>query len=160
MITLVWLRQDLRLADNPALYAACRNSSQVILVFIDDPSPTSTSQLGAASRVWLQHSLQTFQRSLIPFKQQLIIRQGQALSVLQALIRETGAQQVLWNRVYEPICLARDTQIKQALQAQCMQAMKRSLDALSDRFDRRSNEESQARMSGYDYGKRRGDGDV
>ena len=47
-----------------------------------------------------------------------------------------------------------------ALQAQCMQAMKRSLDALSDRFDRRSNEESQARMSGYDYGKRRGDGDV
>lgn len=119
MITLVWLRQDLRLADNPALYAACRNSSQVILVFIDDPSPTSTSQLGAASRVWLQHSLQTFQRSLIPFKQQLIIRQGQALSVLQALIRETGAQQVLWNRVYEPACLARDTQIKQALQAQC-----------------------------------------
>lgn len=47
-----------------------------------------------------------------------------------------------------------------ALQAQCMQAMKRSLDALSDRFDRRSNEESQARMSGYDYGKRSGDGDV
>ena len=47
-----------------------------------------------------------------------------------------------------------------ALQAQCMQAMKRSLDALSDRFDRRSNEESQARMSGYDYGKRRNDGDV
>ena len=47
-----------------------------------------------------------------------------------------------------------------ALQAQCMQAMRKSLDALADRFDRRSNEESQARMSGYDYGKRRGDGDV
>ena len=47
-----------------------------------------------------------------------------------------------------------------ALQAQCMQAMKRSLDALSERFDRRSNDESQARMSGYDYGKRRSDGDL
>lgn len=47
-----------------------------------------------------------------------------------------------------------------ALQAQCMQAMKRSLDALSERFDRRSNDESQARMSGYDYGKRRNDGDL
>lgn len=47
-----------------------------------------------------------------------------------------------------------------ALQAQCMQAMRRSLDALTERLDRRSNEDSQARMSGYDYGKRRGDGDV
>jgi deoxyribodipyrimidine photo-lyase len=120
MITLVWLRQDLRLADNPALYTACRHSSQVILVFIDDPSLTSTSQLGAASRVWLYHNLQALQRSLTPFKQQLIIRQGQALSVLQDLIQATGAQQVLWNRVYEPACLARDTQIKQVLQTQCL----------------------------------------
>ena len=47
-----------------------------------------------------------------------------------------------------------------ALQAQCMQAMTRSLDALSERFDRRSNDESQSRMSGYDYGKRRNDGDL
>ena len=47
-----------------------------------------------------------------------------------------------------------------ALQAQCMQAMRRSLDALTERLDRRNNEDSQARMSGYDYGKRRGDGDV
>ena len=47
-----------------------------------------------------------------------------------------------------------------ALQAQCMQAMKRSLDALSERFDRRSNDESQSRMSGYDYGKRRNDGSL
>ena len=47
-----------------------------------------------------------------------------------------------------------------ALQAQCMQAMKRSLDALSERFDRRSNDESQSRMSGYNYGKRRNDGDL
>jgi deoxyribodipyrimidine photo-lyase len=119
MITLVWLRQDLRLADNPALYAACCSSSQVILVFIDDPTPSSSSQLGAASRVWLHYSLQALQHSLVAFKQQLIIRQGQALKVLQDLIRETGAQQVFWNRVYEPACLARDTQLKQALQAHC-----------------------------------------
>lgn len=75
--------------------------------------------MGAASRVWLHHSLQALQHSLVAFKQQLIIRQGQALNVLQDLIRETGAQQVFWNRVYEPACLARDTQIKQALQAHC-----------------------------------------
>ena len=47
-----------------------------------------------------------------------------------------------------------------ALQAQCMKALTANLVALSERFDRRSNEDSQARMSGYDYGKRRGDGDV
>ena len=47
-----------------------------------------------------------------------------------------------------------------ALQAQCMKALTANLAALSERFDRRSNEGAQARMSGYDYGKRRGDGDV
>ena len=119
MITLVWLRQDLRLADNPALYAACQQSSQVILVFIDDPTASSTSQLGAASRVWLQHSLQALQASLSPFKQQLILRQGQAISELSKLVQETGAQQIVWNRIYEPECLNRDRAIKLALQAQC-----------------------------------------
>ena len=46
-----------------------------------------------------------------------------------------------------------------ALQAQCMQAMRRSLDALAERLDRRT-EEAASHQSGYDYGKRRNDGDL
>lgn len=119
MTVLVWLRQDLRLADNPALHHACRLGATVIPVFIDDATPTSTSQLGAASRVWLHHSLQRLAESLTACGSCLIIRQGDALSVLQTLMRETQATHVYWNRVYEPACLARDTLIKQTLKADC-----------------------------------------
>ncbi len=117
---LVWLRQDLRLADNPALYHACQLGTDVcvIPVFIDDPTPTSTSQLGTASRVWLHHGLHDLAANLARRGSQLIVRQGHALSVLQSLLQETQATHVYWNRVYEPACLARDIQIKQSLRIQ------------------------------------------
>lgn len=116
---LVWLRQDLRLADNPALYQACRTCEHVIPVFIDDPLPTSISQLGAASRVWLHHSLQALNTHLQTRGNRLILRQGAALPVLQQLIASTGATHVYWNRVYDPASLARDKQIKETLKQTC-----------------------------------------
>lgn len=115
---LVWFRQDLRLADNPALLEACRRCTQVVPVFIDDPTPSTLSQLGSASRVWLQHSLESLDKSLQAQASRLVLRQGQALAVLQALIKETGATQVFWNRCYDPASLARDTQIKAVLKEQ------------------------------------------
>ncbi len=116
---IVWLRQDLRLADNPALYHACRTCEHVIPLFIDDPLPTSISQLGAASRVWLHHSLQDLDKRLQALGNRLILRQGSALTHLQTLIAATGATQVYWNRVYDPQSLARDTHIKAALKQVC-----------------------------------------
>lgn len=115
---LVWFRQDLRLADNPAWFEACRRCQQVIPIFIDDPSPQTSSQIGAASRVWLAHSLTSLDQSLQAKASRLILRQGHAFSVLQDLIKETGASHVFWNRCYDPISLARDTQIKSTLKEQ------------------------------------------
>ncbi len=116
---IVWLRQDLRLADNPALYHACQSCDNVIPVFIDDPLPTSVSQLGAASRVWLHHSLQALDDSLQAAGNRLTLRQGAALPVLQALIAASGATHVYWNRVYDPASLARDKHIKETLKQTC-----------------------------------------
>ncbi|MDQ5769856.1 cryptochrome/photolyase family protein [Thiothrix subterranea] len=118
-IAIVWLRQDLRLADNPALYQACRTCEQVIPVFIDDPLPSSISQLGAASRVWLHHSLQALDTHLQTLGNRLILRKGAALPVLQQLIASTGATHVYWNRVYDPASLARDKHIKETLKQTC-----------------------------------------
>lgn len=118
MTALVWFRQDLRLADNPALYHACRNG-EVIPVFIDDPLPASVSRLGSASRVWLHHSLQALDHDLQANGNRLILRQGSALPVLQQLLKETGATRVYWNRVYDPASLARDKHIKETLRASC-----------------------------------------
>lgn len=112
---IVWFRQDLRLADNPAWWEACRSCEQVIPVFIDDPTPTTVSRLGAASRVWLHHSLLNLDKALQSQASRLILRQGQALAVLKTLIQETGATHLFWNRCYDPASLERDKLIKAAL---------------------------------------------
>ncbi len=54
---IVWLRQDLRLADNPALQAACRRGGPVVPVFIWAPEEEGAWPPGSASRWWLHQSL-------------------------------------------------------------------------------------------------------
>ena len=49
---IVWFRQDLRLADNPALAQACKDCEFVVCVFVDDPQDQTLSSLGEASSVW------------------------------------------------------------------------------------------------------------
>jgi len=112
---IVWFRQDLRLADNPALNAACRQCDQVVAVFIDDPLDQTVSQLGAASRVWLHHSLLALRNSLREKGSELYFAQGDSLVALKKLIESTNAGQIFWNRCYDPITIARDTQIKKSL---------------------------------------------
>ena len=46
----------------------------------------------------------------------LIIRRGQTLATLRALLDETRATAVFWNRRYEPAVVARDSRVQAALQ--------------------------------------------
>lgn len=112
---IIWFRQDLRLADNPALNAACKQCDQVLAVFIDDPAEQTVSQLGAASRTWLHDSLTSLQQSLREKGTDLYFAQGDSLSVLSKLLEATNADLIFWNRCYDPVTIARDTQIKLAL---------------------------------------------
>lgn len=110
---LVWFRRDLRLADNPALHHALNSHDTVIPIFIlDDPDQWP---MGAASRVWLHHSLRALDKQLHDLGSQLIIREGDAGKSLDEMINLVDAQSVYWNRCYEPSAIQRDTQIKQAL---------------------------------------------
>ena len=55
--SLVWLRHDLRLADQPALHAALKRGGSVIPVFIWAPAEERAWPPGGASRWWLHQSL-------------------------------------------------------------------------------------------------------
>ena len=52
--TLLWLRHDLRLDDNPALAAAAARGA-VVPVFLWAPEEETPWEPGAASRWWLHH---------------------------------------------------------------------------------------------------------
>jgi len=113
--SLLWFRQDLRLADNPALLAAVRHGGPVIPVFIWSPEDAGRWQLGAASRWWLHQSLAQLDVSLRQRGSRLIIRRGPALEAFRELLDQSGATAVYWNRRYEPAVISRDTSVNTAL---------------------------------------------
>lgn len=112
MTTLVWFRQDLRLADNPALIAALATGEAVVPVYIQAPGEEGTWQPGAASRWWLHGSLTRLNEDLDQRGSRLCLRvAADSFAELVQLARECGAGRVLWNRRYEPAIVARDRQI-------------------------------------------------
>ena len=112
---IVWFRQDLRVADNPALAAA--SGRPIVAVYILDNGTGQVRTLGGAASWWLHHSLESLSVRLSQLGVNLILRQGAAADVLDDLLKETGAEAVYWNRCYEPGAIARDTAIKGVLKS-------------------------------------------
>ncbi|MEO0418030.1 MAG: deoxyribodipyrimidine photo-lyase [Pseudomonadota bacterium] len=98
---IVWLRRDLRMADNPALYHAA-SQGPVLAVFVLDDDVAKTHAYGGASRWWLHHSLADLGRRLAERGSKLILRKGDCIEHLTAIAAETRANTVHANRHYEP----------------------------------------------------------
>jgi deoxyribodipyrimidine photo-lyase len=114
---IVWFRRDLRLADNPALAAACDAARRVVPLYVYAPDEEGDWPPGAASRWWLHHSLARLSESLAARGSALRIRRGPTLEALLDVARETGAGLVCWNRLYEPAIAARDAHVAAGLRA-------------------------------------------
>jgi deoxyribodipyrimidine photo-lyase len=114
---IVWLRQDLRLADNPALRAALDTKRPLIVLFILDDETPGHWRIGGASRWWLHHSLEALGADVRKRGGALVLRRGNASELVLAIARETKAEAVFWNRCYEPHAIKRDAAIKEQLRA-------------------------------------------
>ncbi len=116
---IVWFRRDLRLQDNAALALALKHGGAVIPVYILASSETQPWAMGGASKWWLHHALLDLDAQLREKNSRLIVRRAShkqtTLDILRALLQETGASAVFWNRCYEPEAVERDTRVKQAL---------------------------------------------
>jgi deoxyribodipyrimidine photo-lyase len=112
---ILWFRQDLRLADNPALTAAIDSGARLLPLFILDEDPDDSWAPGAASRWWLHRSLAALDKDLRKLGAPLCLRRGKADTVLRQVIDESGAEAVYWNRCYEPAAVARDKSLKSVL---------------------------------------------
>jgi len=112
---IVWFRQDLRLADNPALIAAVERGGPVVPLYIWSPAEERGWEPGAASRWWLHHSLAALDAELRKRGSRLLIRRGSSVGQLRAVTKQTGAAAVFWNERYEPAAIGRDNEIRAAL---------------------------------------------
>ena len=118
----MWLRNDLRLADNPALHAAATSKRPLVCVYIynDEPSPAGKKHgprsLGAAARWWLHGSLQALDEALAKHGGRLTILTGAAADILPNLAANLKAAAVYWNRRYDAPGRALDATLETTLQ--------------------------------------------
>jgi deoxyribodipyrimidine photo-lyase len=99
--TILWLRRDLRLADQAALLAACAAGPVLPVYVLDDETPAHR-RMGGASRWWLHHSLASLSAALEAKGSRLILRRGKCAEVLPALAAEICAGEVHALHHYEP----------------------------------------------------------
>lgn len=93
---IVWFKNDLRILDQPALHAAASTGRPIIALYILDES------IGHAARWWLHHSLNALRTELKMIGGKLILRRGDAVTIITEMALQTGAKSVFWNRSYEP----------------------------------------------------------
>jgi len=119
---IVWLRDDLRLADHPALHEAVASGAPVLCLYVRDEESAGVRALGGAARWWLHHALAALDDSLRAAGGRLDILRGPAASLVPALAEAAGARGVFWTRRYGAAEIAVDSAIKATLVAQGREA--------------------------------------
>ena len=119
-VTLLWLRRDLRLGDNPALLEAARRAGGrrdggLLPVYVWEPRERRAWAPGGAARWWLWHSLGSLDGGLRELGSRLLVERGDPVDVVAALARSAGAASVVWAEGLDPDELADDTALETAL---------------------------------------------
>ena len=113
VVNICWLRRDLRLFDNAALYHALRSECPVLPVFIFDRNILDDLEDKKDGRVEFIHStLLDIQKQLVATGTSLYVRYGTPKTVFKELISEYEIKAVFANHDYEPYAKERDDQIK------------------------------------------------
>eukprot|EP00930_Biecheleria_cincta_P037073 TRINITY_DN25425_c0_g1_i1.p1 TRINITY_DN25425_c0_g1~~TRINITY_DN25425_c0_g1_i1.p1 ORF type:complete len:904 (-),score=134.55 TRINITY_DN25425_c0_g1_i1:78-2789(-) len=136
-VCVVWLRDDMRLLDNPALlHAAEGNFDAVIPVYIYAKDDSDPHALNGAAMIWKHESLQVFAATLAAKSSRLVLRHANAGNVAGELLdllseldtpayntdkrgsgSSTPRRLVVFNRRCEPYYHARDEEVVSAIKA-------------------------------------------
>ncbi len=114
---IVWFRDDLRVADNPALDAAARTGKPVVGLFVHDTISPGVRAPGAAQKWMLHHSLAALSDALGELGVPLVLRAGPASDIVPAFAGEAHASAIFWNRRYDQALIAVDSELKRDLTA-------------------------------------------
>jgi deoxyribodipyrimidine photo-lyase len=135
---IVWFRNDLRLADNPALTHAAAAGGPVLAVYVHDDASAGLRPRGGASRWWLAGSLEALSAGLEAIGGRLHVFRGAASNIIPRLAEAVGASAVVWNRRYAAAERTLDTAIKAALKAQGVHAASFNANLLNEPWEVRS----------------------
>ena len=118
---IVWLRDDFRLDDQPAILAAADRPA--LHVYVHDNSPRNGRPLGGAAKWRLAQSLKAMEERLAPRGARLDVMRGDADKIILALAAAANAGRVLWTRRYEGASIALDAGVKTRLRERGVEAL-------------------------------------
>ena len=142
---IAWLRQEMRLEDNPALHAASHSGRPVIPLFI---LPAVAEEggwpLSGAAKYWQHHALNNLQHSLRErLGSCLVLRDASSSSTLLELLAvcaESGATDLHVCAQYEPWKRSRDLEIMRTLRESHIEVHEHRGSALYEPWDARPDE--------------------
>ena len=114
-VALVWFRQDLRLADHAPLAAALAQGGSILAVYVHDAKAAGRWAPGGAGLWWLHHSLAALAQALQQVGGTLVLRRGDAATIIPELARQAGATEVHCGLSHEPWLRALDAKVGGAL---------------------------------------------
>ncbi|MEZ5870329.1 MAG: deoxyribodipyrimidine photo-lyase [Nitratireductor sp.] len=112
---IMWFREDLRIADNPALYKAAETGAPIVAIFILDEETEGLRKFGAAQKWMLHHALLQLETSIAALGGKLVLRRGSTQAVLRDLAMKSGSNRIFWNRRYGPGEMRLDTALNASL---------------------------------------------
>ena len=111
-INICWLRRDLRLDDNAALYGALKEEFPVLVVFIFDKNILEKLENKADARVdFIHQQLSKINGALIKKGSSILIKYNTPAIAWQQVIEEFTVKAVFTNHDYEPYARKRDEEI-------------------------------------------------
>ena len=111
----MWFREDLRLADNPALLAAVASQTPLLCVFILDRAHGGPRARGGAALWWLHGALESLAKDIDAKGGALHLYRGNSAEIILELVKVCNVKNVLWNRRYDSEGRTQDTAIEKAL---------------------------------------------
>jgi len=134
-VSIVWFRgHDLRVEDNPALYAAVERGCGILPVFIWDEECFGEWKLGNMAKWWLFSSLKCLCKQLEKRGIRLVLLKGNSEEILVSLVRKLTANAIFWNKGYDIISQQLDKKVIDRLNALQVEISIHEEDALSNRL--------------------------
>ena len=120
MKSLVWLRNDLRMDDNPSLKQACIESDEVHCIYIYSPEQIELHNEANSKVEFIINNLKDLNKSLKEFNIPLTIISSKGFNDNAEKIIETikkrSITKIFWNNVFGADEQKRDSDVKQVLQ--------------------------------------------
>jgi deoxyribodipyrimidine photo-lyase len=116
-VTLLWLRRDLRLADNTALYHALKDNNQVLPIFIFDTTILDKLSDRLDRRVeFIYEALKKLKQELEDIGASLCVMKGTPEEIFKVL----RPKNIYVNADYEPYAIERDNRVKKIFQSKAI----------------------------------------